>query len=141
MANRTQVDFRALTISVGPGKRELDQKMGDYRRKYTVTVVSDATGLSRRFTFTDSIANERAGKVGLAGDELLYAFRCFVEDAAAGERSFDEFAADYGYDLDSHSARQTFRAFQASRQKFRDLWHSEVDPYAVLEELSALGVE
>ncbi len=138
---RNSVDFRCLTISTGAGRRELDQRTGEYRRKYVVTIKSDATGATRRFTFTNSKADERAGKVGLAGTDLLYAFRCFVDDGTYAEEGFANFADSLGYDQDSYSARQMFRACQAARRKFDDLFAGPVNPAGVLDELASAGIE
>lgn len=130
----TQTTFRSLTISAGNGKRIMSQD-GRYRRQYTVSVKSDGTGVTRRFTFTDSIHNEENGKVGLSSEELLYAFRCFTEDATAAMQPFEDFADDFGYDNDSIRARNVYLACKASLRKFRDLWATDVDPYEVLEQL------
>ncbi len=138
---RNQATLRCLTISAGAGKRVLDQDMGRYRRQYTVSVQSDATGVTRRFTFTDSVHNEDGGKVGISGTELLYAFRCFVEDGQMGAGSFEDMASEFGWSVDSYSARQTFKACQAAARKFRELWSTDVEPGDILDELSRLGVE
>jgi hypothetical protein len=112
---------------------------GEYHRRYMVNVQSDATGARIGFRFTDSIHNEELGKIGLDHDELLYAFRCFVEDAIAGDQSFSEFASDFGYDADSYSARQIHEACQAAARKYERLW--DKDPYDVINELAAEGIE
>ena len=136
----SQVTYGALTIRAGNGKRTMGED-GRYRRLYNVRIHSDATGAEVRFDFTDSIANEEAGKQGLAKDELLWAFRCFVEDALAGESSFEDFASDYGYDLDSYSARQIHKACKRASAKFAKLYHDGRDPADVVNALADDGIE
>lgn len=137
----SRIEFRCLTISANDGKREMSQLDGRYRRRYIIKVVSDATGATREFHYTDSIHNEESGKVGLAGDDLLFAFRAFVEDGIAGDQPFREFCADLGYDTDSINARNTWKACVNASAKFVSLWASRVDPADVLDELAALGIE
>jgi len=141
MTKRPSVDFRALTISANEGAPEMDQETGRYRYRYNVSVRSDATGAAIRFVFHASIADYEAGKRGLAGDDLLWAFRCFVEDANAGEMSFAEFCGDFGYDEDSISARNVWRECRRASKKFASLWHGATEAADVLEELSERGVE
>lgn len=128
--------YRSLTISAGDGKPCMGED-GNYRRRYVVTVKSDGTGVTRRFTFHDSIANHEAGKVGLSPDDLLEAFECFVRDADAGGMGWAEFAGDFGYDPDSYSGRQIWKSCRAARQKFYDLWHrGDMEPAEILEDLN-----
>lgn len=136
----TQATFGALTIRAGQGARIMGED-GRYRRRYSVRVRSDATDRNIRFEFTDSIHNEETGKAGLGPDDLLEAFRCFVSDADAGNQEFADFASDYGYDQDSYSARQVHKACKAALVKFAKLYSDGRDPVAVLEQLSAIGVE
>lgn len=135
------IEFRCLTISANDGQRVMSQEDGRYRREYRVTVKSDATNQQRVFTFTDSIHNEERGKVGLTGDELLYAFRCWVEDGIAGDQSFADFCADYGYDTDSMSAHQTWKVCRDASRRLAALFHAEPDAHDIIRELSEMGIE
>ncbi len=144
-----QIDFRCLTIKADQGKRVQDQETGDYRREYFVSITSDATGARRGFRFTDSAWNEKEGRVGLSGDDLLWAFRCFVSDAQAGTAAFSEFCGDFAYDEDSRRAHGIWQACRAAADKYRGLWSANYVPAwdmdghmnGVLEELSSMGVE
>lgn len=150
---RTRTDFLALTISAGSGTEESaadlwrDDEMSLARRnsrryRFTVTVTSDATGARTRFTYHGSIADHDAGTDQLDRAALLYAFRCFVEDADAGEQTFEEFADSYGYDQDSYRARQTHKACRTARAKFARLWHDpeRFTPAYILEQLEHEGI-
>lgn len=137
----TRTDFLCLTISAGDGTRVMDQRDGQYRRKYRVSVKSDATGRRISFNYWDSIHNESLGNVGLNRDGLLSAFWSFVSDAAAGEETFADFAVDSGYDKDSYSARSIHRACKSARERFGRLWHEDREPAWVLDQLAAIGIE
>lgn len=137
----SKATFRSLTISAGPGRRILDQETGEHRRRYQVRVASDGTGRTVRFAFTDSIANERAGKVGLGPVELLWAFRCFVDDAEFGSIGFGDFCSDLGVDPDSRSAHADWTACRRAAAKLAVLFHSPVEPSTLLAELTEAGVE
>lgn len=136
----SKTGFRCLTISANEGKRVQNER-GNHVRRYRVTIKSDATDVERWFTYTTSEADEEAGRIGLGPDQLLWAFRCFVDDGIAGDQPFTDFAADFGYDQDSYTARRTWQACRESARKLRELFHAEPDAYAIIEELSAMGVE
>lgn len=143
MTDRTRTDFLALTISARPGTSVYDDELHGNRYRYTVNVSSDATSSRTRFQFTGSIHDHNEGQDQLDKTALLWAFRCFVEDAAAGEQTFGEFCGDYGYDTDSIAARRTWEACRNAGRKFRRLWHDaeKFTPWYVLEQLDAEGIQ
>lgn len=138
--HRPSVEHRALTISADNGAARMDQSTGRYRYTYSVTVHSDATNRRIRFLYHDSLANYTAGKRGLAGDDLLYAFWSFVSDAAAGTESFEDFAGNYGYDPDSRAAHATWTACQKAARRLATLYHEPTHPGEVLEQLAERGI-
>lgn len=140
MTARPSVDFRCLTISASKGTAVMNER-GHYVYDYRCKVQSDATDSHVFFHFTGSEHDYDQGKRGLAGDDLLYAFRCFVSDAEAGQQSFADFADEFGYDIDSRSAHATWLACKRSAAKWDRLWHRPVEPGDVLDELSRMGVE
>lgn len=127
------INFRCLTIGADDGKPWMDEN-GHYHYRYVVGVKSDATGARIRFTFTDSAHNYDQGKRGLSEGELLWAFSCFVSDAIAGDQTFRDFCADYGYDDDSITAKRIYDACRAAMGKFNRLFVG-ADAYAVANEL------
>lgn len=137
---RTRTDFLCLTISAGEGKRDDSSPAGPHYT-YNVSVQSDATNVTRRFTYHDSIHNASKGIDQLDRKGLLFAFWSFVQDADAGGMNFKEFCGDYGYNEDSMSAHQTWKACQDAAKKFRALWHDEREPVWVLEQLATIGIE
>lgn len=141
MTARTRTDFLALTISAGPGRRYHDPEVGADRYRYRVAIDSDATGARVYFTFHAAAIDCERGIDQLDRDGLLWAFRCFVEDAAAGEETFGEFCRDLGYDDDSISARRVWRACRDARAKFGRLWHDDREPAWVLDMLTKAGIE
>lgn len=138
-AERTRTDFMALTISANRGRPETSRY--GLRRKYTVTVQSDATARTIRFDYHGSVADYDRGITSLDNDQLLYAFWSFVSDAAAGQLTFAEFADDFGYDPDSHQARQLHKACRAALTKFNKLYHAPTNPNTILDRLSDIGIE
>lgn len=146
--------FRCLTIKTGDGAPRMNGD-GRYRYVFNVSIHSDATGVTRRFTYNDSIHNYSIGQRGLAGDDLLEAFRCFVGDAQAGLCSHAEFCDDFGYDVDSIAAKRMWTDCKAATVKYRALWsashgigghtwtNDSVSDHisGVLAELARMGVE
>ena len=128
-------DFGCLTISAGEGKYERQQSAGGPNYVYTVAIKSGDTKAVRRFTFHDSQHRYSQGIRTLSADDLMSAFACFVSDAQAGDLTFREFAGEFGYDDDSHSARQIHKDCKAALVKFRALYSDGRDVYDVLETL------
>lgn len=46
---------------------------------------------------------------------------CLLSDMMAGERSFEEFCGDFGYDTDSRKAEKTFKVCRRMAPKVRNL--------------------
>ena len=141
---RTRTDFMALTISAGSGVAELQEGRNDRNYRYTVGVQSDATGARIRFEYHDSVHAFEQGTDQLNREGLLFAFWAFVQDAAGVDGvSFAEWADDFGYDVDSMSARLTYEACRRSLVKFGRLFHDaeRFSPAFVLEQLAAEGIE
>lgn len=133
-------DFEALTIRAGKGIRDIDQTTGHARYRYTVRVKSDATGAEIRFTYFDSAHNYNRGKNGLAGDDLLFAFWSFVNDAQIGEYSPEDFA-DLVHGMNYAEGYRIHEACKRARAKFGKLYHDDRDPATTLERLAAIGIE
>lgn len=132
----SKINYRCLTISTGDGVREIDQEMGQYRRRYTIKVVSDATGATREFRFWDSVHNEQRGKVGLDSDELLFAFYCVLTDAQIGADTFDAYCDEW--DIGGQSAKdlhRTWRECVKAAEKVRSLFHNAPDIDGMVDEL------
>lgn len=51
----------------------------------------------------------------IAADVLF----CLVSDAQAGDQSFEDFASDFGYDVDSRKAEATWRTCQSIAPRLR----------------------
>jgi len=72
--------------------------------------------------------------------EVLNALYCFVSDAVSGLDSFEDFCRNFGYDLDSRAAYQTWQLCQRSTVKaLRVLAVSRSDLYDFLNELSEIA--
>lgn len=67
--------------------------------------------------------------------DLIHAFYCFVSDSeAGGEKSFEEFCSDFGYDEDSRKAENIYKACGVSAKKFNRVFTCDI--YDLLNELS-----
>lgn len=133
-------DFEALTIKAGKGIRDICQDTGHARYRYEVRVKSDATGAEIRFTYFDSAHNYNRGQNGLAGDDLLFAFWSFVNDAQMGEYDAEDFA-DVVHGMNYANAYRIHEACKRARVKFAKLYHDDREPATTLERLAAIGIE
>lgn len=79
--------------------------------RHTVTVSRDGKRLS--FDFWASLIEPEVRDT----DGLKSAFACFLSDAIAGARSFEEFCSEFGYDPDSRRAERIHRACQKALAK------------------------
>lgn len=135
---RTRTEFLCLTISAPEGRYE--NSGANYR--YPVTVDSDATGARVRFDYHDSQARKAELVDHLDRENLLYALRCFVDDATYGDEGLAEFCDNLGYDTDSIKARRIHEACKAARAKFDRLFSAtSIDPAYVLARLADQGIE
>ena len=112
--------------------------------KFLIRVIRiDENGdkLERRFYYYGSHADWEAGKTELTEKELLWAFRCFLEDALAGSYDFKEFCREFGYSEDSIKALRIYRECEKQLKKAYDLGIFESELVDMLNELSNMGIE
>jgi hypothetical protein len=93
-----------------------------------VTVKNVANGLKTSFKFYQSIASPCFKDE----QELLSAFRCFVDDAISGTYDFDEFCSEFGYEKPS-LAYKTWRECQKALRRFKRIYDGDL--YELLDEL------
>jgi hypothetical protein len=62
--------------------------------------------------------------------DVLY---CVLSDASVLDMSFEDFCGDFGYDLDSRKAEQTYKACKKSGTKLRKLLGDDYDVFANAE--------
>jgi hypothetical protein len=77
--------------------------------------------ITRRFSFYDSTRNHDLGIYDLSKDTVEDAFRSFIEDAIAGDMTFDDFCGNFGYDTDSRSAERIYKLCKKALTKAHDL--------------------
>lgn len=68
-------------------------------------------------------------------EDLLYAFQAFIDDVIAGEKDFEEFCGEFGFDTDSRRAERIWRMCRNSARKFRRITFGIVDPCDLYNEL------
>lgn len=84
---------------------------------YRIKVIcSDTQHTFTTFDFWCANAHPILTDVGLAE-----AFKCFVDDAVAGDMAFDEFVDEFGYE-DPKLAYHTWRACQNASEKLKRIW-------------------
>lgn len=133
---RTQITLldQVFNISATP-KDKVNNWGGDC---YTVKVNNI------QFTYTNSVA-----AIGhkLSGDDLLFAFRCFISDAQAVEYSdFEEFCYQFGYEEcnDNYTGRnkESNRIYNACKRSLKSAQRlTDLDLCDLLNEMSDQGIE
>lgn len=109
------VDAAGITVTAGPGVSKRDADGWDHRA-YSLTIRragSDATMQRvtwRAGTGVDSHPSETPAEVVSA----------LLSDASAGDETFSDFAADFGYALDSRKAYRTWEQCRAMRNRLAD---------------------
>lgn len=96
---------------------------------HIITVKNLKTGKRTSFDFWASIARPHLS----TKDDILGAFRCFLDDCVCGLESFEDFCADLGYDTDSRRAEATWKACRRSAEKFKRI--STDDIYDLINSL------
>jgi len=112
--------------------------------KFEITVINSRTGTPEpdiiiTFDFYGSIADHDKGKTDLNKEDLIDAFRCFIDDSLSGLGSFDDFCDNFGYDNDSMNAFRIYQSCQESTKKARKLGLSESSMCNILNKLSDEG--
>ena len=97
---------------------------------HTITVRNTETGKKTSFDFWASLAAPEL----VTDYNILNAFYCFVEDAIAGEMSFEDFCADFGYDSDSMTAYRTWKACKRAAAKLERITNEDI--YDLANDLS-----
>lgn len=131
--SRSELDRLCSSLGVRAettyGNDELDASDGydDWRRTahpWTVTLRYGRRRLTVPF-WTGSAHTEDP----TAADVLA----CLVSDARAGEQSFEEFCADFGYDSDSRQAHNTWKACSKLAPRVRRLLGDDFERFARAE--------
>lgn len=127
--------FKEFTISTFD---HIGEKASEWSSNYhIVTVKSSATGKKTSFDFFCSVAHPT-----FEGEyDVLNAFYCFASDAESGLYSFEDFCAEFGYDLYTHDgwikARKIWLACKRAYKKFiRMSGYNESEFYDFLNELA-----
>lgn len=89
---------------------------------YRITVKNTNNGKRTGFDFWASIAKPKL----TTEHDVLDAFRCFINDALAGEMDFTEFCGELGYDEDSRTAERTWKACKRSANKLRRIYDGDL---------------
>jgi len=110
---------------------------------FNITISRKVNGktIRRQFRFYDSYQNYLDGKRELSKEDTLFAFRCIIEDALAGNDSFDEFCSNLGYSNDSLKAFRIYKECIKTFRKLQDLGINQEDLYDILSKLSEKGIE
>ncbi len=108
----TEISLSAKLIQEGMTQTE-NPKM-----KYNQFRVSVKTKDAKTsFLFHGSHNDWQKGKIELSGNDLLFAFYCFMSDSASGDNSFEDFCSEFGYDTDSRKAEKIWKACKKSLDK------------------------
>jgi hypothetical protein len=94
----------------------------------------------RRFNYYGSSHDHDKGKTELTEQDLMFCFRCFIEDAEEGNKTFEEFCGDLGYDKDSRRAEKIYKACGRQLKKALDLGIFASELCDILNDLSDKGI-
>lgn len=123
---------------------EADENHKMYHNEFIVTVkciYPDGKKKRRSFKYYDSAQACMDGKTELSPKDLLYCFRCFIDDALAGVDTFEDFCGNLGFDTDSRKAERVHKACIKTLEKAEALGLATDDLYDALEVLSKGGIE
>lgn len=126
------INFKGWRINpVFRGGKCWDMSDGCFQNwnNYKIYVKNNETWKSTSFDFWASIANPELE----TEYNILNAFRCFVDDAIAGEMDFPSFCADFGCSEDSIKALKIWKSCQRSSKKLRRIFDGDI--YALLDSL------
>ena len=102
---------------------------------HIITVRNNNTNKLTRFEFWNSISEGEIKKE----DSLLFAFRCFVDDAISGSYDLDDFFAEFGYYDHAKVGIKAYKACQNQKRKAKRV--IEQNLYDLLNEMSDDGIE
>jgi hypothetical protein len=89
--------------------------------KFKVNVTFKDTGKRTSFTFSNSHNDWENGVTTLEGNNLKWAFQCFLGDAVSADQTFESFCSDFGYDVDSRNAYKIYQACEKSFNKLEKI--------------------
>ena len=96
---------------------------------YKVTVKNIETGKSIKFDFWASIAQPK-----MEGEDLRHCLYCFISDTEAGQRGFDDFCNEFGYDTGSRKAHKIWKACKKQGEKLEKVFDGDI--YGLLNDLN-----
>jgi hypothetical protein len=129
--------YNGLTIkSTFKGDKKADWTGSpDNWNNHLITVRNNETKAAIAFDFWASIENPDIE----TEKELLWAFRCFVDDAISGEYDFSEFCGEFGYSDDSIKARKIWKACQRVNEKLKRIYDGDI--YELINTMGEDGIE
>jgi hypothetical protein len=131
-----KASFKNIRVSAVYVGNEAAPFNPDNYHNHRVCVYNTVTHKRTSFKFWASIVSPELG----SRYEVLNALYCFVSDAVSGLDSFEDFCRNFGYDIDSRSAYQTWQACQRSSVKaLRVLGVSRSELYDFLNALSEIA--
>jgi len=128
--------FKNIRVSAVYVGNEAAPFNSDNYHNHRVRVYNTVTHKRTSFTFWASVMNPELQ----SEYEVLNALYCFVSDAVSGLDSFEDFCRNFGYDLDSRKAYETWQVCQRSSVKaMRVLDVSRSELYEFLNALSEIA--
>ena len=134
---KLETTYKGLTIkSTFKGDKKADWTGNpDNWNNHLISVRNNETKRACAFDFWASIANPDIE----TEKELLWAFKCFVDDSISGTYTFEEFCGEFGYDEDSRKAHKTWKACQRAKEKLSGVYDGDL--YDLVNSLQEDGVE
>jgi len=144
---KTQINLLGTTFVIASFNTvESNEMLNGYHFKHTIKINNKI-----QFTYHTSINDYQNGIIEMSGQDLLFAFRCFIQDSQIGlESSFSEFCSEFGYEEFIESpetlklsvnmeAKKIYNKCVRSAKSYEKL--TSLDAYDILDELSERGIE
>ena len=124
-------EFKLKSLFYGDKQPKHWSEGEDNWNNHVVHVRWGDSGLRTSFEFWGSTNDPEID----SEEDLLYAFQAFIDDVIAGEKDFEEFCGEFGFDTDSRRAERIWRMCRNSARKFRRITFGVVDPCDLYNEL------
>lgn len=118
-----------------------DPEDKNYHNQFRITVTNTETKKRTWFNFYGSAHDCELNKIELNDRELLFCFRCLIDDAILGIDSYEDFCSNLGYDEDSRRAERIYKQCEKQVKKNENIGIYEDDLYKIINELSNMGIE
>jgi isopropylmalate/homocitrate/citramalate synthase len=113
-----------------------DKKWNDDTNNWNnhmIKVTNTETKQSIAFEFWSSIVKPEITEE----KEVLFAFECLILDSIAGDKYFEDFCSEFGYDTDSRKAEKIHKKCIKQLEKLKKIYDGDI--YELVNELQEVA--